>query len=186
MSGLPPESIVDCSLPFIANENEGIHQGGTNDYYPTFVDIGNLSLTFIENQKGTVIRSLDLWKRLTQRPDELFNYSVDYKRFVECELLDNMNEVHTKVRLIGVWPSTTSPENLDYTNSDVWRISQEFSVDGAEIQGSRGGSVSRGQTSGSRRPGPVFLDTRDNTGLIRPLVDPLSRAALDNRIIEGI
>lgn len=135
VAGLPPESIVDCSLPFIANENEGIHQGGTNDYYPNFVDIGNLSLTFIENQEGLVMKSLDAWKRLVQAPNELFNYPVNYKRVVECELLDNANEVHSKTKLLGVWPSTTSPENLDYNTSDVWRISQEFSVDGAEILG---------------------------------------------------
>ena len=130
---LPPELIQDCSIPVRANESNPVHQGGTNDYYPSFVDISSLTLTFIENDLGLVSTALEDWKQLVQMPNELFNYSNLYKKIVFCDLLDNINNVHTRYVLTGVWPASASPTVLDYTSSDVWRISQEFSVDGGEV-----------------------------------------------------
>ena len=130
---LPPDLIQDCTLPIPAAENMAIHQGGTNDYYPNFVDIGNLSLTFIENDRGQVIKAINDWKHRVQRVDELFNYSPDYKRDVYCDLLTNGNDLHTRVVLVGVWPISSSPTILDYQSADIWRIAQEFSVDGSYI-----------------------------------------------------
>ena len=93
----------------------------------------SLTLTFIENDLGLVSIALEDWKQLVQMPDELFNYSSLYKKIVFCDLLDNVNNVHTRYALTGVWPASASPTVLDYTSSDVWRISQEFSVDGGEV-----------------------------------------------------
>ena len=130
---IPPELIIDCSLPISANPTNGIHQGGTNDYYPGFVDIGNLTLTMIENNKGQVLRHLQNWKRRVQGVDELFNYSAAFKRDADCQLLDAANNVHTTVKLSGIWPVDSDTEILSYESSLMWKISQKFSVDGGEV-----------------------------------------------------
>ena len=90
---IPPEVIVDCSLPFPAQASNPVHQGGTNEYYPGFIDVGQLTLTMVENTKGQIVKHLQRWKRRVQRSDELFNYTAAYKRNVYCQLLNQRNVV---------------------------------------------------------------------------------------------
>ena len=126
--------IESVGLPLPNNQAEAFHTNGTNLYFPNFVDIAITTIDFYEIEDGRVLKQITKWRNLVQDKNGFFGYPASFKKNLSCQLLTSDNKIHTSMKLVGIWPTTTSPPRLSYTEGNKLIISQDFSVDGFEIE----------------------------------------------------
>ena len=128
------------TFPTMEFSGESFHFGGGEVILPSFTRVGDVSITFQEDEKGTILRALEAWKLLVVNEEGVFGYpdsgdgATGFKKKGTLMLLDGSNNEHTEISLRGMWPLSTSPVALTYTESAKVVITQEFAVDRVTIE----------------------------------------------------
>lgn len=134
ITGFNPSDYVEevQGLPFPNVEREPFYEGGRNTYFPGIEDVGSFTIVFYQDESDRIQNYMFKWKALIVNPDGTKNYPSTYKQSINVRLLDNANRTIFSYRLLGCFPTISSPYNLNNTSDRiVW--AQEFSVDRVEI-----------------------------------------------------
>lgn len=130
----PYLAIVSISLPTQDFGVEATPARGTQLKKPTLYSINEVVVTFLETEEGTVIDNLTKWReRVYNTNTNTFGLAADYTTDMRIELLTSKREAHTAINLKKLWPTTDSPLDLNYQNSDFLLVSQSFSVSKIEL-----------------------------------------------------
>ena len=125
---LRSEFVEEIPLNMIAIESEGIFRNATKEYYPTFSDVGAITVNFYENREMAVTRYLLAWQGEVQQTNGNYKYPDEYKRNIIIHILDAKRTVLAVCTLVGCWP--TRPGQLPLTSTaDRTMMSCEFSID---------------------------------------------------------
>ena len=122
------------TIPLTFLESEGWVKQNTREYYPTLNDIGEITIEFKEDEKGTVRKFIFGWRKVMMNDDGTYNYPDEYKKTVMVEFLKRDGTVATKYELHGCFPKNPADMDLDYAASEVLLMSCTFSVDYVVIE----------------------------------------------------
>lgn len=140
-----PENFYDyvhgVSLPIPHIETNPAFRQATHTYYPGFSDVNSTTLTLYEDHSYTMHSLMQTWRAIVVDADGNYGLPVDYKcefKFRLLGLAEGENTATVKVplvaRVIGMFPTTQAPTDLNYQSSDRVIISQEFSVDDVKLE----------------------------------------------------
>ncbi len=136
--GLHSTFLESVDLPFNnIGVGETIYTGGGYDVYPGSHTISSVNLVFYEDQLGTCLKWIELWKsKVKNFRNGIYNLPGDgglnsggYKQQIDLQMLNTRDERILDVSLIGLWPEATSNWSLNYTDNGRLTISQAFSID---------------------------------------------------------
>lgn len=118
-------------LPFAGVEREEFYEAGRNVYFPSNEDTPPVTLVFYVDQSNNITNYINWWKRAVVNVDGIKGLPVEYKAPILVELLDGTNLVVDSFRLLGCYPTATTPYNLNQESGRLTLI-QDFSVDRVE------------------------------------------------------
>ena len=118
---------VDVPIESLAVKDD-LYGGARYTYYPGFITLDEVSITFYEDHKGTTLGWIQTWKN--KIIDLAGNYSLpnEYKKWFQLIMLDTTGQVAGFVMCIGVWPTSTGGVSLSSDNGRV-TIQQNFKCD---------------------------------------------------------
>lgn len=140
--GLPSHFLESVDLPFNNIKiGETIYGGGKYFNYPGSHSIGTVNLVLYEDQEATATKWITLWKSkikdmktgIYKLPGDGTSGSAGYKQPFTVTMLDTRNKRIMDVKLIGMWPESTSNWSLNYTDDGRLTVSQSFSIDDQEL-----------------------------------------------------
>ena len=123
----------------------------------TLVYAGNLtyshdmSVTFVENVRGSIMRSLEHWSEkirnhLSQHGEFFAGYSTDAK----LTIFDNKGAASLIYKIYGIWPATLPEVQMDGTNANLITHSVSFKYQYYEcVGGANAGDLSENNVSAS-------------------------------------
>lgn len=118
-------------VPFSRIDSEAFYERGAHIYFPGLVDIDRMTIVFYQDESNAIPAYIDSWKQLIIKKDGTRNLPDLYKQTILIRLLSGLNEPVLAYRLHGVFPTVTTPYNLD-NSSQRLNFIQEFSVDSGE------------------------------------------------------
>ncbi len=145
ISSPDPDIFIDSNfvesldIPFC---NTSIGQGwfgnASFSYFPDFSNISDISITFVENSSCSIMKALWDWKRLVcdfDGKDSTGAYKLPkaYKgtAIIKLQAVNGVDVMEVKFE--GIWPAETSALSLNYSSSDLVKITQQFSVDSQKV-----------------------------------------------------
>lgn len=115
---------------------DSFHLGGGEIFLPSFARVGVISIEFIEDNKGNMLRLLETWKNDVVNEQGVFGYPKGVNGFKKqglLLLLDGKNEKHTEIKLEDMFPLRLSSPRMSYDASNKVPLIQDFSVDSIKI-----------------------------------------------------
>lgn len=108
----------------------------------TLVYAGNLtyshdmSVTFVENVRGTILRGLEKWAEICRKHDTQHGaFKKDYARNAYLSIFDNTGALVLKYAIYNVWPSQVPDMQLDGTNATAISHNVSFKYDYYSVVG---------------------------------------------------
>ena len=133
--------ILSVNMTFSNTPSQALYGGGTNTYYSFDVnDIEGITMEFYSDKSNfaNLLIYLLSWKAMIVDPvSGIRGYPSNYKKEITIALRqfysgDDIADTILKYKFYGAFPTSTS--QLDFNvSSDPITLSQEFSVDAAEI-----------------------------------------------------
>ena len=129
--------IESVSFPTSEFSADPFHIGGGEIFLPSFKRIGTVSIEFLEDTRGSMLRMLEDWKSEIVSEDGVFGYpsgATGFKKEALLILLDGQNNEHTRIRLLNMFPLRLSTIRMSYDSSNKILVIQDFAIDDAVIE----------------------------------------------------
>lgn len=99
----------------------------------------DLSVTFVENVRGSILRTLEKWVEIARgHTTQHGEFKAGYSRDAVLSIFDNKGDTVLKYKIFGVWPSQLPDTQFDGTNSTLITHAVTFKYDYFEIAGGYG------------------------------------------------
>lgn len=128
--GLPSNFLESVDIPFNNIASNTVFSGSGYLCYPGTHSIDAFNMTLYEDSAARAVNYIKEWKsKVKNFSDGSYGLPIDYKRDMNVELLTTTGDVALRCKLIGIWPTTTSPFALNYTSSGRLVVTQTFAID---------------------------------------------------------
>lgn len=96
----------------------------------------DVSITFIENRKMEVFKTLNAWSEYCRnKQSQLGHYKADYSTTAELYVFDQMGKTIQTFRMRGVWISTIPDYSFDSSSANLVTVGASFQMDYWEADG---------------------------------------------------
>lgn len=96
----------------------------------------DMSITFVENSRGGIMRIMEKWiERARSHLTQHGAVSADVWRDGHLSILDNTGNVVLKYKIVGMWPSGVPDVQFDGTNATAINHSVSFKYQYYELEG---------------------------------------------------
>lgn len=144
---------VSINLPNF--QTEDVFRCGTRKMYPSFSDVGTISLTFYEDNEMSASAYLTHWHSLVQNKAQLYyNLPSVYKKTFYVYCYDVKGNTVGLFKVTDAWPTSRGSYSLQSSSSDRVIISVELATDGIFFQRVQGGtpiSISQPVAAGKQK-----------------------------------
>ena len=133
------------TFPFKVFEDTNATRGNRRVYYPSFYDVSDVTINFIESDSNVVwdwyynwFDSMFYKDGKGKKYNHLFNVPSVYKKnFFVYRLSSDFSRVHA-LKYIGAYPKSINDFEYDYSsNSEILKINITFSVDDVDFASSK-------------------------------------------------
>lgn len=132
--GLPPEYVIEMSVPVSNCSADGVFVNGSREYTASFSDTGALTILFYEDRLMTVTNWLMGWRSLIQNSNGTFNSPSVYKQTVFLSPTDVKGNALATMKIIGCWPTQIPEYAFSSGNSNPVQLSVTFQCDKVIIE----------------------------------------------------
>lgn len=131
-----PLHVTSGTFPYKAFEDTNATKGNRRVYLPSFYDVSDVTINFVESESNIVWDWYNSWtnKLFFSKKHSLFNLPSKYKKsFYVYRLSRDFSRVHA-LKYIGAYPKSLSDIEYDYSNnSELMIFSVTFSVDDVDF-----------------------------------------------------
>lgn len=163
--GFPVDDLInfyveDANIGLQTINSEATYRQGSQVYYPGFIDVGSLSLTFYEDNRMYASKFANFWHNQVRTADGLYNPPSKFKRDIDVWCYDAASNTIGHFRAVNCWPTARQPIALQSATSDTVKLTVDFATDGVYLLEDWGG-----QTGASMDPSRGIKQTlQDNNG----------------------
>lgn len=124
---------VSISLPYF--QSTDVFRAGTRKHYPSFSDVGSITLTFYEDNQMSSTAYINHWHSLIKhRQSNHYNLPSVYKKTFYVYCYDAKGNNVGLFKVTDAWPMQPGSYSLQSSASDRVTLSVEFATDGILFQ----------------------------------------------------
>lgn len=181
--------VEDVNIGLQTINSEATYRAGSQVYYPGFIDVGSISLTFYEDNRMYASKFGNFWHNLVRNPNGLYNPPSAYKRDIHVWCTDAAGQTAGHFVARACWPTTRQPFALQSASSDTVKLTIDFATDGVYLLDDWHGQTSA-VADPSRGLKPVVQDNEGN-GFFNlktqnPLLNMMIEKAGINQKLNGV
>jgi len=125
--------VEDANIGLQTINSEATYRQGSQVYYPGFIDVGSLSLTFYEDNRMYASKFANFWHNQVRTADGLYNPPSKFKRDIDIYCYDATSEIAGHFRAVNCWPTARQPIALQSATSDTVKLTVDFATDGVYL-----------------------------------------------------
>ena len=134
---LDPSYVETVTLPVPSINMKPVFMGARFRQFPGFRELSAFDITFYEDVSMRSFKYIQDWRDRVMHPEEGYYYLPgNYKRNMKFALTDGRttDTPIVTVTLEEVWPTVTSPIQLQNAGGQPIKVQQNFAIDGVKYE----------------------------------------------------